>query len=112
LVISATRQAWQAPIAGIGQGNSAGPQIWAAVSLPMFDIMHSEGFYAHVISVISGQSQKLVGFAFVDDTDLCVHGPHITVQNVTSPCSTQSTNGKVSFERQVAHWFPPSVSGI
>ena len=82
--ISATRQVWRAPIAGIGQGNSAGPQIWAAVSLPMFDIMRSEGFYAHVISAISGQSQKLVGFAFVDDTDLCVHGPHITVQNVTS----------------------------
>jgi len=50
----------------------------------MFDIMRSEGFYAHIISAISGQSQNLVGFAFVDDTDLCVHGPHITAQNVTS----------------------------
>ena len=82
--LSANRQTWQAPIAGIGQGNGAGPQIWAAVSSPMFDIMRSEGFYAHVIAAISGRSQKLVGFAFVDDTDLCVYGPHITPLNVTS----------------------------
>jgi len=50
----------------------------------MFDIMRSEGFYAHVISAISGRSKKLVGFAFVDNTDLCVHGPQITERNVTS----------------------------
>jgi len=38
-LVLASRTTWQAPIAGIGQGNGAGPQIWAAVSLPMLDLM-------------------------------------------------------------------------
>jgi len=50
--ISASQATWQAPIAGIGQGNGAGPQIWAAVSSPILDIMQSEGFYAHLITAI------------------------------------------------------------
>jgi len=31
---SGNRKKWGSPIAGIGQGNGAGPQIWAAVSSP------------------------------------------------------------------------------
>jgi len=80
--LSASRQTWGAPIAGIGQGNGAGPHIWAAVSSPMFDIMHSDGFYVHVITSISKLHKQLVGFVFVDDTDLCVGGPHIDSSNV------------------------------
>jgi len=30
---------WQEGVAGIGQGNGAGPHIWAVVSMPLFDIM-------------------------------------------------------------------------
>jgi len=78
----ASRQTWGTLIAGIGQGNSAGPHIWAAVSSLMFDIMHSDSFYAHVITSILGLHKQLVGFAFVDDTDLCVCGPHIDSSNV------------------------------
>jgi len=51
--ISASRATWQAPITGIRQGNGAGPQIWAAVSSPILDIMRSKGFYAHLITAIS-----------------------------------------------------------
>ncbi len=80
---SANRTIWQAPIAGIGQGNGAGPHIWAAVSSPMLDVMRSEGFYAHVISAITLLSRQVVGFAFVDDTDLCVFGRHVNSQNAT-----------------------------
>jgi len=50
----ASQQVWGTPIAGIGQGNGAGPLIWVAVSSPMFNIMRSDSFYAHVISSISG----------------------------------------------------------
>jgi len=81
---SASHQSWQALIAGIGQGNGAGPHIWAAVSSPMLNVMRSNGFYAHVISLISGLSKKLIGFAFVDDTNLCVHSLHINSQNITT----------------------------
>jgi len=78
----ASRDTWQAPIAGIGQGNGAGPQIWVAVSSPMLDIMWMAGFYVHLMTAITKMDKKLVGFAIVDDTDLCVYGPHITPQNV------------------------------
>jgi len=70
--ISQGRREWGEPIAGIGQGNGAGPQIWAAVSSLLFDILRSDGFFALLIGAISGQCRKLAGFAFVDDMDLIV----------------------------------------
>jgi len=82
--VLASRATWQTRIAGIGQGNGAGPQIWAAVSSPMFDLMRQDGFYAHIVAAISRRAKTLVGFAFVDNTDLCIHGPHINSQNVQS----------------------------
>jgi len=63
---------WQDPVAGIGQGNGAGPQIWAVVSMPLFQILHQEGFLATIICAMSLQQQTLGGFAFVDDMDLIV----------------------------------------
>jgi len=78
---------------GIGQGNGAGPHIWVAVSLPMLDIMHENGFYAHMIGAISHSAKKLVGLAFVDNMDLCVHGPHIN-----------STNLRMAMQHSVDNW--------
>jgi len=92
-VTSSSRKSWQALIAGIGQGNGARPHIWAAVSSPMLNVMCTDGFYAHMITSISCMSTKLIGFAFVDDTDLCVHGPHIMSQNVT-----------IKMQHSVDHW--------
>jgi len=63
---------WGKPIAGIGQGNGAGPQIWATVSTPLFQILVEEGFLAMIICAISRHKRSLVGFGFVDDTNLCV----------------------------------------
>jgi len=47
------RAQWTAPITGIGQGNGAGPQIWAAVSTPLFQILTKEGFLAQIICTMS-----------------------------------------------------------
>jgi len=69
---SAGRTTWKSPITGIGQGNGAGPSIWVAVSSPMFDIMRQDGFYALLTGAISKLQRKISGFAFVDDTDLCI----------------------------------------
>jgi len=41
----ASRQTWNQPVAGIGQGNGAGPAIWATVSSPLFTIMQEDGFW-------------------------------------------------------------------
>jgi len=37
--MSQGQEDWPEPVAGIGQGNGAGPQIWAAVSTPLFEIL-------------------------------------------------------------------------
>jgi len=50
----------------------------------MFNLMRLDGFYVHIIATISRREKTLVGFAFVDDTNLCVHGPHINSTNVQS----------------------------
>jgi len=69
---SASHNTWATPIVGIGQGNGTRPAIWAAVSSPMFDIMQQEGFYALLQGAISLQQRRITGFAFIDDTDLCM----------------------------------------
>ena len=68
--ISFTGKNWNTPIHGVGQGNGAGPQIWAAVSTPLLNMVRSEGGGAQFCSSISSQSLEFVGYAFVDDTDL------------------------------------------
>jgi len=109
--ISASRATWQALIAGIGQGNGAGPQIWAAVSSPILDIVRRDSFYAHLITAISHMKKKLVGFAFIDDTDLCVFGPHISEKTFKVRCNVQWTSGKGYYMQWEGRWSPPNVFG-
>jgi len=67
-------QLWDAPIAGIGQGNGSGLQIWAAVSSPLFLILTQDGFIAQIICTISGHKVAIAGFGFVDYVDLFIMG--------------------------------------
>ncbi len=62
---------WDTPVHGVGQGNGAGPAIWAAVSTPILNLMRDEGFGVHFRSALTGELIHFVGYAFVDDTDLC-----------------------------------------
>jgi len=61
---------WQLPIHGIGQGNGAGPAIWAVVSTPLLNVLRQLGFGFSYITPISCTLTNFCGFAFVDDTDL------------------------------------------
>ena len=54
----------------MGQGNGAGPQIWAVVSTPVLNMLREEGYGAFFEASISGERLTFVGYAFVDDTDL------------------------------------------
>ena len=65
-----TGKLFTVPIQGVGQGNGAGPQIWAVVSTPIFDMLRSMGFGAHFQATISQEQLHFVGFAIVDDADL------------------------------------------
>jgi len=81
---------WAQPVAGIGQGNGAGPAICTAVSLPFFKIMKEDGFLA-LITCSMGLSQKAIGgFAFVDDADLCISGQPTTWLTARQGISGQS----------------------
>ena len=68
--LSFSGKLWTVPIQGVGQGNGAGPQIWAVVSTPVLNMLRAEGYGAFFKSSISGQELSFVGYAFVDDADL------------------------------------------
>jgi len=36
---------WLVPLHGIGQGNGAGPAIWAVVSTPLLNVLREKGFW-------------------------------------------------------------------
>ena len=64
----------QLVLQGVGQGNGAGPSIWALVSSVLFDILRKKGYGIKIKGSISGRPLKLAGFGFVDDTDLVETG--------------------------------------
>ena len=58
------------PFQGVGQGNGAGPAIWAAVSAPLFQYMDSRRKGVVFRSPLSGEESSVSCLAFVDDTDV------------------------------------------
>jgi hypothetical protein len=58
------------PIQGLGQGNGAGPTIWALISTPVLNMLRTHGYGIKITSCISGDHLHFVGYCFVDDTDL------------------------------------------
>ena len=56
---------------GVGQGNGAGPAIWAVVSSPLLDLLRSKGFGTKLRTPITNQRCHIAAYTFVDDTDIC-----------------------------------------
>jgi hypothetical protein len=65
---------WAVPYAGVGQGNSADPAMWAVVSTPVLKMMKDEGFAFMCKTSIEGKQLNFVGYSFVDDTDIIQSG--------------------------------------
>ena len=61
---------WELPMQGVYQGNGAGPIIWAVVSSPLLEILQEDGYGTFFQTFISRKPIRIVGYAFVDDTDL------------------------------------------
>jgi hypothetical protein len=64
------------PMSTTGQGNGAGPQIWALVSTPILNMLRAEDLGMAFRCTLSGEKVGFVGYSFVDDTDLGICGDH------------------------------------
>jgi len=65
---------WAVLVAGIGQVNGAGPQIWAVVSTPILDLLRQEGYGTAFKAAISSDRIQFISYSFVDDMDLIQTG--------------------------------------
>ena len=63
-------QTRELPLQGLGQGNGAGPAIWAVISTVLIECMVSYGLCAQFTTALSGTLVVFAGIAFVDDTDI------------------------------------------
>ena len=67
---------WAVPVQSIGQGNGAGPTMYALVSTPVLNMLRTKGCGAFFRVAITGDQIRFVGYAFVDDTDLFASSEH------------------------------------
>ena len=58
------------PYQGVLQGNGAAPTTWVIISTPLLEMLRAADNGGHFISPITKESSHLVGYAYVDDTDL------------------------------------------
>ena len=65
---------WENEPQGVLQGNTAGPDIWSALSSVMFKVLHSRSFAENIVSSITKQVFTLVGFSYVGYCDLIQSG--------------------------------------
>jgi hypothetical protein len=100
------------PLQGVGQGNGAGPQIWALVSTPILNMLRAQGLGAKFESALSRVATVLVGFAFVDDTDLITSKPRISLESVLERIQNALTawEGGIrasggAIEPKKSHWY-------
>ena len=67
---------WTIPPHGTIQGNGASPMLWSAISAVLFSCLRRKCRGATFQSPITKETQKTLGFAFVDDTDLITTSPN------------------------------------
>ena len=79
-------RAWNSllPIMGILQGNGMGPFVWAIISSVILHCMMKAGHAGVLLGTLSGLTLMMVGYAFVDDCDLCYtardnHTPAVSI---------------------------------
>jgi len=102
---------WHKGVAGIGQGNGTGLHIWAAVSMPLFNILRQEGFVAQFICTLLTQHWELAGLAFINDTDLMVNDISNTMQAVLEKMQNSLTMWHDYYVPQVVNLYWKNVFG-
>jgi hypothetical protein len=108
--LSFTGELWTVPIQGEGQGNGAGPQIWALVSTPVLDLLQAVGYGAFFKAVISGQEIHFVGYGFVDDV-ASLSLPSLLQSPFNLSLSNAGLFGYLVWWNQ-SHWWWPSPNQV
>jgi hypothetical protein len=67
---------WVVPVLGLGQGNGAGPTIWAVVGTPaVLNMLRIQGYEFFCMSCISQEEIHLGGYNYVDNTYIVQPNP-------------------------------------
>ncbi len=98
---------------GMGQGNGAGPPVWAVVSTKMFEVLKRQGLASHLSCPISKDQLEICGFAFVDDSDIIstsnsINDPNYTLQKMQNVLegwegAAKATGGAIKAEKSWAY---------
>jgi hypothetical protein len=73
----------QTPLQGVLQGNGAGPAIWMLISIPLINMLHTQGFGFKSTNILSGEEYQFACYTYVDNTDLIHKGDsNTTPQNI------------------------------
>jgi hypothetical protein len=82
------------PYQGVGQGNGAGPAIWAVISTVIIAMMTTEGHGFHLLTALSQTLISMVCYAFVDDTNLIQ-----SAENVNETGESVRTKMQIAVDR-------------
>ena len=100
---------WENTPQGILQGNASGPTVWSLLSSVIFECLYKQGHSVHFCSALSCQLLILVGFSYVDDTDLFQTGETtievlVSMQELINSFGSllQVTGGAISADKS---WF-------
>jgi hypothetical protein len=84
----------QIPLQGVLQGNGAGPAIWMLISIPLINMLRTQGFGFKSTNLLSGEDYQFACYTYVDDTDLIHIGDdHTTPEHVFD-----------EMQRMLDHW--------
>jgi hypothetical protein len=71
----------QIPLQGVLQENGAGPAIWMLMSIPIINMLRTQGFGFQSSNLLTEANYYFTCFTYVDDTDLV----HTGKPNTTEP---------------------------
>ena len=91
------------PIMGVLQGNGMGPLVWVIISSVLIGCMHQMGFASFLIGCLTGATLQMMGYAFVDYTDLCFTGQD-NHQLAAHLLPQFSTSGGLLGRSFASHW--------
>jgi hypothetical protein len=94
-------------------------QIWAVVSTPVLNMLRHEGYGAYFPPPVTDNTITFIGYAFVDDTNLCIttQSPADTEGNVAHRMQQaldmweggiRATSGAIVLEK--SHWYLINVT--